>query len=490
MRAQRLASLAGSTILALGFLVALAFVGKSAYGIRLYAIKTYGRIIHEFDPWFNFRATKYLADNGMKKFFTWFDYESWYPLGRPVGTTIYPGMQMTSVAIWRLMPYFMKKPLSLNDVCVFVPAWFGVSASVFLGLFTKECSGSTAAGASAAAIMSIIPAHLMRSVGGGYDNESIALTAMCSTFYCWVRALRHEKGVTDGRATKGSYVFGVLCGLCYIYMVAAWGGFVFVLNMIGIHAAALILVGRYTSKLHRAYTLFYVIGTLGAMQVPVVGLAPIKSLEQLAPLLVFLGIQGLEFVEIQRRKRNLTFLQNFILRVKIAIPILVLVVAIVAALYPTGYFGPFSARVRGLFVKHTRTGNPLVDSVAEHQPANAQAYQQYLHHMYYVAPVGFGLSFLIWSDGNMFLILYAGVAYYFSNKMARLVILLGPVASALAGGHLHDAPVHSCSCSTSAVSHSTSILNRCTQRWYSARTAASAAHRSVRFEALLLLCPA
>ena len=305
-----------------------------------------------------------------------------------------------------------------------------------------------------------------------------------------MRALRHEKGVTDGRATKGSYVFGVLCGLCYIYMVAAWGGFVFVLNMIGVHAAALILVGRYTSKLHRAYTLFYVIGTLGAMQVPVVGLAPIKSLEQLAPLLVFLGIQGLEFVEIQRRKRNLTFLQNFILRVKIAIPILVLVVAIVAALYPTGYFGPFSARVRGLFVKHTRTGNPLVDSVAEHQPANAQAYQQYLHHMYYVAPVGFGLSFLIWSDGNMFLILYAGVAYYFSNKMARLVILLGPVASALAGGHLHDAPVHSCSCSTSAVSHSTSILNRCTQRWYSARTAASAAHRSVRFEALLLLCPA
>jgi dolichyl-diphosphooligosaccharide--protein glycosyltransferase len=33
-------------------------------------------------------------------------------------------------------------------------------------------------------------------------------------------------------------------------------------------------------------------------------------------------------------------------------------------LLPTGYFGPLSSRVRGLFVKHTRTGNPLVDSVA------------------------------------------------------------------------------------------------------------------------------
>jgi len=282
-------------------------------------------------------------------------------------------------------------------------------------------------------IMATIPAHLMRSVGGGYDNESIALTAMCATFFCWVRALRADPTVKDGGPTKGSYVFGVLCGLCYIYMVAAWGGFVFVLNMIGIHAAALVLVGRYTSKLHRAYTLFYAIGTLGAIQVPVVGWGPLKSLEQLAPLLVFLGMQGLEYCEVQRRKRGLTMLQHQLLRLKVAIPIALAIVAVVAALYPTGYFGPLSARVRGLFVKHTRTGNPLVDSVAEHQPANAQAYQQYLHHIYYVAPVGFGLSLLKWTDSNSFLPLYAMVAYYFSNRMARLVILLGPVASSLGG---------------------------------------------------------
>ena len=51
---------------------------------------------------------------------------------------------------------------------------------------------------------------------------------------------------------------------------------------------------------------------------------------------------------------------------------------VVAVLWPTGYFGPLSSRIRGLFVAHTRTGNPLVDSVAEHQPANKSAYYQYL----------------------------------------------------------------------------------------------------------------
>lgn len=49
------------------------------------------------------RATSYLADNGIAKFFTWFDYEAWYPIGRPVGTTIYPGMQFTAVAIWHAL---------------------------------------------------------------------------------------------------------------------------------------------------------------------------------------------------------------------------------------------------------------------------------------------------------------------------------------------------------------------------------------------------
>ena len=91
------------------------------------------------------------------------------------------------------------------------------------------------------------------------------------------------------------------------------------------------------------------------------------------------------------------------------------------------------AGVRGLFVKHTRTGNPLVDSVAEHQPGSTQAYQTYLHNVYYAAPIGFLLSCSRFTDANLFLLLYALTAYYFASKMSRLVILLGPVAAALGG---------------------------------------------------------
>lgn len=90
-------------ILALGKLVLLGFILFRAYDIRTIAIQKYGRVIHEYDPWFNYRATEYLEKEGWTKFFTWFDYMSWYPLGRPVGTTIYPGMQITSVLIYRAL---------------------------------------------------------------------------------------------------------------------------------------------------------------------------------------------------------------------------------------------------------------------------------------------------------------------------------------------------------------------------------------------------
>ena len=429
-------SFVANVLLGLTFLIAVAYVGWHAWDIRMYAIRTYGLVIHEFDPWFNYRATEYLKDNGIYAFFHWFDYKVWYPLGRPVGTTIYPGMQLTSVGIWRFLNEIWGHTISLNDVCCYVPTWGGVAATTFLALLTKECSGSWAAGAFAASIMAIVPAHIMRSVGGGYDNESIALTAMCMTFFLWCRSLRADPTVKNGQATRDSYVYGILSGLAYVYMAAAWGGFIFVINLIAFHAASLVVIGRYSSKLHVAYSLFFLVGTIGAMQFPVIGMRPLQSLEQLSGLLVFLAFQVLEYVERKRRAQKLTVVQVFLQRIYATVPALLCLGLAISYLYSIGHFGPLGARIRGLFVKHTRTGNPLVDSVAEHQPASAAAYRQYLHHVYDLVPYGLALVCLkipVGSDANWFLVTYAGVAYYFANKMARLIILLGPISSALGG---------------------------------------------------------
>jgi len=257
------------------------------------------------------------------------------------------------------------------------------------------------------------------------------MSAICATFYFWVRSIRCEN----------SWIFGVVTGLCYAYMVAAWGGFVFVLNMVGIHAGFLLLVnllmGRHSSSLHRAYSLFYVIGTFGAIHVPVVGWAPFKSLEQLAPFFVFLAFQLFElcnYLAVQKGYRTGSP-EDWRVKLMVFSGAAIVVAVGVAILLPTGFFGPLSARVRGLFLKHTRTGNPLVDSVAEHQPASNDAYWHYLHQAVYTTPVGFFLTFfhIPKIHQSSFLALYGYIAYYFSLRMVRLILLAAPVASALSG---------------------------------------------------------
>mmetsp|Transcript_5738 Transcript_5738/g.9505 ORF Transcript_5738/g.9505 Transcript_5738/m.9505 type:complete len:1002 (-) Transcript_5738:139-3144(-) len=429
-----------------------------SYKIRLQAIDEYGPVIHEFDPYFNYRATEYLYQHGWRKFFTWFDYMSWYPLGRPVGSTIYPGMQFT--AVW--IKDFILTNWSINDVCCYIPAWFGGIATLLTGGIAYECalpensnlnlskivmhivrggeikdedipehrtlpfgfvSPALECALFAMAIMSVVPAHLMRSVGGGYDNESVAMTAMTLTFYFWVRSLRNN----------GSAWLGALSGLAYFYMVASWGGYIFVLNMVGIHAAMLVLMGRFSTKVYIAYTLFYAIGTSLAIQIPVVGWTPLKSLEQLGPCIVFLGYQGLQVCEVLRKKHKMNRSQAFKLRFQLGGAALAILILLALTIVPSGYFGPLSSRVRGLFVQHTKTGNPLVDSVAEHQKASNKAYFQYLHHICLLAPMGYVLTFFNLSDASSFLIAWGAVVYYFSNKMVRLVLLTAPIGSVLGG---------------------------------------------------------
>ena len=62
--------------------------------VRVFSVIRYESIIHEFDPWFNFRATKFLVNNDFREFWNFFDSESWYPLGRNVGATVYPGLMV------------------------------------------------------------------------------------------------------------------------------------------------------------------------------------------------------------------------------------------------------------------------------------------------------------------------------------------------------------------------------------------------------------
>ena len=69
---------------------ALLCICALAFCIRLFSVVKYESVIHEFDPYFNYRVTGFLTREGFYNLWNWFDEHTWYPLGRVIGGTIYP----------------------------------------------------------------------------------------------------------------------------------------------------------------------------------------------------------------------------------------------------------------------------------------------------------------------------------------------------------------------------------------------------------------
>jgi hypothetical protein len=72
---------------------------------------------------FNYRSTAYMVKNGIYNFLNWFDERAWYPLGRSVGGTVYPGLMLTSGSIHYVLHTF-NIPVHIRDICVFLAPTF------------------------------------------------------------------------------------------------------------------------------------------------------------------------------------------------------------------------------------------------------------------------------------------------------------------------------------------------------------------------------
>ncbi|XP_063049650.1 dolichyl-diphosphooligosaccharide--protein glycosyltransferase subunit STT3B-like [Engraulis encrasicolus] len=161
----------------------------AGFSSRLFAVIRFESIIHEFDPWFNYRSTHYLTSNGFYEFLNWFDERAWYPLGRIVGGTVYPGLMVTAGLIHYVLS-LLHITVHIRDVCVFLAPVFSGLTAVSSFLLTKEL-WNQGAGLLAACFIAIVPGYISRSVAGSFDNEGIAIFALQFTYYLW-QSFKHE----------------------------------------------------------------------------------------------------------------------------------------------------------------------------------------------------------------------------------------------------------------------------------------------------------
>lgn len=235
------------------------------------------------------------------------------------------------------------------------------------------------------------------------------------TFYLWIKAVK-----------EGSALWGVGTAIFYFYMVASWGGYVFITNMIPLHVFILILMGRFSARLYVSYSTFYAVGTLASMQVPFVGFLPVRTSEHMAALGVFGLLQLVAFVELVRShvpSKQFALL----LRAFVAFVFLTSFAALIALTYG-GYIAPWTGRFYSLWdTGYARKHIPIISSVSEHQPPAWPAFFFDLEMLVWLFPAGIYLLFRELRDEHVFVIIYATMASYFASVMVRLMLTLTPV---------------------------------------------------------------
>jgi dolichyl-diphosphooligosaccharide--protein glycosyltransferase len=155
---------------------------------------------------------------------------------------------------------------------------------------------------------------------------------------------------------------------------------------------------------------------------------------------VFGLLQLVAFVEFVRAgvpsKQFQTLLRGFVLAV-FAIALLGLVLLTVS-----GVIAPWTGRFYSLWdTGYAKIHIPIIASVSEHQPTAWPAFFFDLNLLIWLFPAGVYLCFQKLTDQQVFVVVYAVLASYFSGVMVRLMLTLTPVvcvAAALAISNILD----------------------------------------------------
>ncbi|VFQ63048.1 unnamed protein product [Cuscuta campestris] len=406
----------------------LILIGVLAFSIRLFSVIKYESVIHEFDPYFNYRVTQFLTKNGIYDFWNWFDDRTWYPLGRVIGGTVYPGLTLTAGTLWWLLNS-LNIPLSVETVCVFTAPIFSAFASWATYLLTKEVKG-TGAGLMAAALLGMVPSYISRSVAGSYDNEAVAIFALIFTFYLYIKTLN-----------TGSLFYATLNAIAYFYMVCSWGGYTFIINLIPMHVLLCIVTGRYSPRLYIAYAPLVILGTLLASLVPVVGFNAVMTSEHFASFLVFIIINVVALVSYIKgilSPKMFKVAVTFVLSVGLIVcsAVVVVLIALVASSPTMGWSGRSLSLLDPTYASKYI---PIIASVSEHQPPTWPSYFMDINVLAFLVPAGIVACFLPLSDASSFVILYLVTSVYFSGVMVRLMLVLAPAACIMSGIALSQA---------------------------------------------------
>jgi dolichyl-diphosphooligosaccharide--protein glycosyltransferase len=261
---------------------------------------------------------------------------------------------------------------------------------------------------------------MSRSVAGSYDNEGVSIFALVFTFYVFIKA-----------CNTGSILWSVGSALSYFYMVASWGGYSFIINIIPIFVLFTLITHKDEEadkfrKITTAYNIFYILGTLLAMQIPFVQFLALTSSEHMASHGVFIILQFYQFSQ---------FIKKYIgeekLKTLFRFAIIGLSIALGAGFILLLLLGQTKWSGRSMTLldpTYAKKYIPIVASVSEHQATTWSSYFFDIHFAIFFAPVGLYYIYRNRDHNIVFIGIYAVLSVYFASVMIRLLLVFAPAA--------------------------------------------------------------
>lgn len=396
-----------------------------AFTIRLLPIR-WGFYLSEFDPYYQYRLTKYLVENGFLSWPSWHDYMSWYPWGHNIAKTSFPGLPFTAAFLYLILNSLgirlvLAPPIDpllsdpVHNFCVIFPVVMGTITCLVMYFLGKDIGGE-AAGLFSAFLLALNPSYIGRTALGFFDDETVGIFSILLFMFFFLRAIEEKRSFREG------LIYSVASGLSLGYLTASWGASRYPLVMTSIFAFVLLLIGRYYARLLLAYGITYGIMLLVAMNVPYLGVRFIREVSLLPVYGVFLLLCAYEgFQRMKTTRMKIAFLGVF----------LALCLSAFAALWMLGYVKPLQAKYLSVINPLQRISYPIVESVAEHRPSAWGTFYNDLGVTVFFIPIGIFFAIQMATNRSIFITVFNLTAIYFASSMIRLTLIMAPAACML-----------------------------------------------------------
>jgi dolichyl-diphosphooligosaccharide--protein glycosyltransferase len=365
----------------------------------------YGFYLNEFDPYFDYRATKFIVDNGIDAYLNWHDTMSWYPEGRDIAATSQTGLHLTTASLYSAF----GGGAPLYDFVVWFPVVFGSFTAIVVFALVRVLS-STTAGLFAALFFAVSPAIIQRGNLGWFKSEPLGLFLALLATYLLLSALKHN----DIRFAIAKAVGG---GLLLTLANASWGGVQYFSLLLGLFFIAIPFFRKDRMPLY-VVPIFAIITVATAIGFPRIagkdGYLFGSTLPGLAlwiPAIVFIGVSYAIMMKSnpQKQQRNLlAWLGAFIIGSSVFIA--------------AGSYVEPSFRYISVINPFGKSEIPLVESVAEHFTPTIVDYFANYSVLILLAGYGVMLCFKKRNEMTIFALIAGITGIYISASFSRLMV--------------------------------------------------------------------